>query len=109
MRRFIQVITTTDNKEIAEKIAAAAIESRLAACVQIGSCLSMYRWQGKVARADEFICVMKSRLDLYPELEKVIRREHGYDVPEIIATEIITGGSDYLAWLDQELHPASKE
>jgi periplasmic divalent cation tolerance protein len=103
MSRFIQVVTTTDNKKLAEKIAASAIEQQLAACVQISSCRSMYRWQGKVERADEFICVMKSRMDLYPELEQVIRSEHTYEVPEIVATEITTCSSGYRAWLEQEL------
>jgi periplasmic divalent cation tolerance protein len=109
MRRFIQVVTTTDNRENADKIAAAVIEQRLAACVQISSCRSIYRWHGRIEQGDEFVCTIKSRLELYPELEKAIRREHGYEVPEIISTEITTGSSDYLAWLDQELRPASKE
>ena len=103
MSNYIQVVTTTDSKEIAEKIAAAVIEQRLAACVQISNCMSMYRWQGEVEHAEEFVCVMKSRMDLYPELEQTIRNVHTYDVPEILATEIKTGSSDYLAWLNQEL------
>ena len=109
MSRYIQVVTTTDNKENAEKIAASAIELRLAACVQITSCMSMYRWQANVERADEFVCVMKSRMDLYSELESLIRRGHPYEVPEIIATEITAGSSDYLAWLDRELRTTVEE
>ena len=103
MSKYIQVVTTTDSKEIAEKIAAAVIEQQLAACVQISNCMSMYRWQGKVERAEEFVCVMKSRMDLYPELERTIRNVHTYDVCEILATEVKTGSNDYLAWLNQEL------
>ena len=108
MSTYIQVVTTTDSKEIAEKIAASVIELQLAACVQISNCTSMYRWQGEVERAEEFVCVMKSRMDLYPELERAIRSVHSYEVPEILATEVKTGGSDYIAWLDQELRSDKK-
>jgi len=109
MSNYIQVATTTDSRELAEKIAGAVLEMKLAACVQIGTCLSMYRWQNRVERAEEFVCVMKSRKDLFHELEKTIRREHTYDVPEILATEVATGSSDYLAWLDDELRREGKE
>jgi periplasmic divalent cation tolerance protein len=105
MSTHIQVVTTIDSKEIAEKIATTVIELQLAACVQISNCLSMYRWQGEVERAGEFLCVMKSRMDLFPDLEGAIRSVHTYEVPEILATEIKAGGYDYLAWLDQELRP----
>jgi len=108
MRKYIQVVTTTDSKEIAEKIATSVIEQQLAVCVQISNCLSIYRWQGEVERAQEFVCVMKSSLDLYPELEQAIRSVHTYEVPEIIATEIIAGSSDYLVWLEQELRSSEK-
>ena len=91
MSKYIQVVTTADSKEVAEKIAAAVIEQRLAACVQISNCMSMFRWQGVVESQKEFICVMKSRMDPYPELERTIRNVHTYDVPEILATEVKTG------------------
>ena len=103
MGNYIQVETTTDNREVADKIACSVLEQQLAACVQISTCVSMYRWKGKVERADEFICVMKSRADLYADLKQAIRSVHNYEVPEIIATEVKSVGSDYLAWLDQEL------
>ncbi|GAB4341762.1 MAG: divalent-cation tolerance protein CutA [Desulfobulbaceae bacterium] len=103
MSEYIQVVTTTDRKEDAERIAAEAVEKRLAACVQISSCRSVFRWQGAIEQADEFLCVMKSRRDLFPELEKLVRSLHTYEVPEIIAVEIIAGSRDYLAWLEEEL------
>ena len=104
----IQVVTTIDSKEMAEKIATTVVELQLAACVQISNCLSMYRWQGEVERTEEFLCVMKSRIDLFSDLESAIRSVHTYEVPEILATEIKAGSNDYLAWLDQELRLKDK-
>ena len=53
--------------------------------------------------ASEFHCLIKSRLDLYDELEKAIRKVHPYDVPEIIVLPVMSGGGDYLKGLAEEL------
>ena len=51
MTEFIQVSTTTETEQAAQDIAAALIEQRLAACVQVsGPIQSVYRWQGEVQR-----------------------------------------------------------
>lgn len=108
MTRYVQVVTTTDSREAAEKIAGGVLAERLAACVQISQCQSWFHWQGKVEQAAEFHCTMKSRADLYPELEEAIRSLHPYEVPEILATEVSSGASSYLAWLEQELRPGQE-
>ena len=108
MTCYIQVVTTTDSREAAEAITAAVLAARLAACVQISQCQSWFHWQGRVEQAAEFRCTMKSREDLYGELEEEIRSHHPYQVPEILASAVSAGAASYLAWLDQELRP-SKE
>lgn len=100
---FIEVRTTIDTKEGAQKIAEALVVKRLAACVQVGGPItSTYWWQGKVEVAEEWICSAKTRRGLYEALEQAIREIHTYDEPEIIATLIVTGSSGYLNWLLQE-------
>lgn len=108
MAEYIQVVTTVDSREGAEKIAEAIVNARLAACVQISQCRSLYHWQGRIENDGEFVCVMKSRIDLYDALETKIRGIHPYEVPEILATQIHSGSADYLAWLDGELLPVTK-
>lgn len=104
---FIQVVTTTANREDAQRVAAAALEQRLAACVQIaGPITSSYWWQGAIETAEEWWCVMKSRADLLPQLERAIRAVHPYDEPEILVTPVVAGSAGYLAWLDRELRPS---
>ncbi len=107
MTDYIQVITTVDDKTEAEKIAEHLLEQRLAACVQISTCRSIYRWQGKVEKADEYVCVIKSSKHLYPELEEAIKKIHPYEVPEILATQVYQGNKEYLGWLDQELRSST--
>jgi len=104
MTKINQVITTTETKADAQAIADALVERRLAACVQvIGPITSTYRWQGEIETAEEWLCVIKSRQDLYDVLEAAIREVHPYDVPEILAVPVVAGSKDYLAWLDSEL------
>ena len=90
MKSYIQVFTTTETKEEAEKIAQYLVEQKLAACVQItGPIASTYRWKGKVENAQEWLCVIKTREDLYDKVEKSIKKLHSYETPEIIAVPIL--------------------
>ena len=104
MSEYIQVVTTTQRREDADRIARALVEARLAACVQVaGPITSTYRWRGKIETAEEWQCWAKSRRELYDEIEQAIRHIHPYEVPEILALPILAGGADYLAWLEAEL------
>ncbi|MEV4439090.1 divalent-cation tolerance protein CutA [Streptomyces sp. NPDC049577] len=100
---YVTVSTTTDSADAARHLAATAVERRLAACAQIdGPVTSVYRWQGAVETATEWRVLYKTPADRYAALEEHIRREHSYDVPEIIVTPVTAGGEDYLAWLRAE-------
>ncbi|MEN6450291.1 MAG: divalent-cation tolerance protein CutA [Thermoguttaceae bacterium] len=100
----LQVVTTIERREDAQRIARVLVESRLAACVQVlGPIASTYRWQGKVETAEEWQCSIKTRRDCYPAVEQAIRKLHPYEVPEIVALPIVAGGADYLAWLDEQV------
>ena len=104
MAPYVQVITTTEKKEDAEKIAFRLVERKIAACVQIaGPITSIYRWKGSIERAEEWQCIIASRKDLYDEIEKAIRSLHTYEVPEIIAMPIVAGSGDYLEWVRGQL------
>lgn len=104
MAEYIQVITTTDNREQAEQIARKLVEERLAACVQVtGQIRSVYRWQDEVEQADEWLCMAKTRRSLFSEVEATIRKHHSYDCPEVIAVPIVESSADYLDWLAAQL------
>jgi len=109
MDDFIQVATTTDSRDNAGLLARKLLELRLVACVQILACDSMYHWQGKIDGSHEYLCLMKTRADLFPALKKAIADLHPYEVPEILATPIMAGNASYLDWLKQELQPVDKE
>lgn len=100
MPEYLQVLTTAGSEEEAERISAALVERRLAACVQvIGPISSRYRWQGEVEHEREWLCQAKTTAERYRELEAAIRGLHSYEEPEIVATPIVTGSPGYLEWI----------
>jgi len=101
---YLQLLTTTGSEDEAAAIAAALIERRLAACVQIsGPIKSIYRWQGEIENAKEWQCVAKTKASHWDAVEATIREKHSYEEPEIIATPIAAGSPGYLRWIDESL------
>ncbi len=104
MTEYIQVITTTDSREEADRIAERLVNERLAGCVQVvGPIRSRYRWKGEVEEAEEWLCIAKTKRDLYSEVEAAVRRVHSYEVPEILGVPVVEGSKSYLDWLEAEL------
>ncbi|HWM64484.1 MAG TPA: divalent-cation tolerance protein CutA [Solirubrobacterales bacterium] len=104
MTEYVQVLTTAGSEEEAERISAALVERRLAACVQVaGPIVSRYRWQGAVEEAREWQCLAKTEMARYPEVEAAIRELHSYEEPEIVATPIVAGSKGYLDWIGESL------
>lgn len=96
--------TTAAAAEDARKIAAALVEEKLAACVQIVEPItSIYRWQGAVEEEKEILLLIKSSRELIPRIAELLDRLHPYEVPELIATPIVEGSAAYLSWLRENL------
>jgi periplasmic divalent cation tolerance protein len=97
------VLTNLPDLASAEKLAHALVESRAAACVNVlAPCHSIYRWQGAVETAQEIPLLIKTTAASYPRIEEIVRAQHPYDVPELIATPITHGLPAYLDWLATE-------
>jgi periplasmic divalent cation tolerance protein len=107
MAEFMQVLTTTDSRDLAEMIGGALVDRRLAACVQIdGPVKSVYRWQGRVETAEEWQCWIKTTDERFAAVERAIRELHTYSVPEILAMPVVAGSADYLRWLKEQVAEA---
>ncbi len=101
MNNYIEIRVTVNSKKPAYKIADALLEARLAACVQIGGPVkSLYWWKGKREKKKEWTLIIKTKQDLFDEIEQAVKKIHPYQVPEIIATPITGGSEDYLAWIE---------
>jgi len=99
----LQVLTTLDDRDAAVALAEAVVAARLAACAQVtGPVTSTYRWEGDIQRATEWYCVLKTTHARYDALAAWIAEHHPYDTPELVATPIVAGAPDYLAWITAE-------
>jgi periplasmic divalent cation tolerance protein len=100
---MINVITTVDSRETLEKIGRLLLEKRLVACLQIiGPVRSIYWWKGRLEEAEEWIGIMKTRRELYFDVEKEIRALHPYEVPQIEAIDAVSVLPVYERWLIDE-------
>ena len=100
---YITFIMSTHEQE-ALKIARHLVENQLAACVNIVPQIeSVYRWQGKVESAREWLLLIKSTADRFDDVRDAIRELHSYDLPECIAITIEDGSMEYLEWIGESV------
>ncbi len=99
---IIVVLTHVPDQNCASRIAKALIEAKLAACVNIGSAVqSIYEWEGKVETTTEFPIQIKAKQNAYQDIENLILECHPYELPDIIALNIVGGLEQYLQWVRQ--------
>lgn len=91
---------TTPSKHLAQKLARALVEKRLAACINIIDGIeSIYEWEGKVDTSNEALMVIKSTENKSEELTKFIEQNHEYDCPEVVNLRVTSGSKNYLDWI----------
>ncbi len=96
---FAIVMTTCGDKANAELIATRLVDARLSACVQMFPIESMYRWEGAVQHAHEWMLFCKIKAIDYAMVEAAIRAAHSYSNPEIVEVGIENGAQAYLDWI----------
>lgn len=100
--RCVQITTTVDSTEAAQRLAHGLVEAGLAACVQVvGPISSTYRWRSDVERAVEWMCIVKTAGARAPRVQEWIATHHDYEIPEITVVPIAGGSEAYLAWIEE--------
>jgi len=97
--KYLVVYTTFPDLRTAKEVITGLVSARLAACGNIFKLSSIYRWQGKVEKTPEYGVLIKTRRQKYRAVEKYIKKNHPYDVPEIVAWNIDQGEENYLDWI----------
>ena len=102
MSDYVIVLTTLPADSDASAIAAALVEGRLAACVNVLPAMeSTYRWQGAVEQESERQLVIKTAAARVAALWDRLRDLHPYDVPEFVVIPIVDGNQAYLNWIGE--------
>lgn len=95
----IAVVTTVGSRDEAMAMAAALVERRLAACVQISEIDSVYMWAGEVRSEPELRLVIKTSFDIYDDVAAAIREQHSYELPAIHALRFDRIDAAYAGWI----------
>lgn len=97
---LVVVFVTAPNEGEARRIGHTLVDERLAACVNvIGPVRSIYRWEGQVQEEAEHLLVMKARREDVEALDARVRALHSYDLPEVVALDVVAGSAAYLDWV----------
>jgi len=100
----IAVLTNLPDSDSAFNLARSLVAARLAACVNVlPQATSFYRWEGRDEQATEYPVLIKTTSERYADLEQAIRKNHPYELPEIISWPIGSGLPAYLDWVESEV------
>ena len=103
--QVLVVLVTAVNQKEAVRIGEGMVNAKLAACANIiPGIQSIYRWEGKVVKAQEVLLILKSTKPRYRALERAIKAMHTYETPEIIALPVKEGLDRYIGWVRSETH-----
>ena len=97
---YCLVYITAGTAEEAERIGAALVEERLAACANvIDGMRAIYRWEGGVQNDEEAVLIVKTRADLLDALTERVKALHSYEIPCVVGLPIVGGNADFLDWI----------
>lgn len=97
------VLVTAPDGGTAESIGRKLVAERLVACVNIVPGLrSLYWWRGQLEESDEVLMLLKARREDVSSIAARVRELHPYEVPEVVATEVVDGLGAYLDWVQSE-------
>ena len=101
--KYSVVLVTASSQAEAVAIATSLVQSQLAACVNLVPIQSIYTWQGELHQEQEWQLLIKTDLSQFQAIDAKVRELHSYDVPEIIALEILAGSQSYLNWISDSV------
>ncbi len=94
------VLTTFADMAAGEAFVRQLVEERLIACGNlVPGILSLYRWQGEIARDEEVMVVMKVATSEVGRLFARAAELHPYDVPELIELPAARVAEAYCRWV----------
>ena len=101
--KVVVILVTAPDAKTGTEIARDLLERRLVACANIiPGIRSIYWWKAQLEESDEVLLLLKARKEDVAAAARRVRELHPYDVPEVVATEVVGGLEAYLEWVVAE-------
>lgn len=99
MKKICIVYTTVSMEQDAMQLAEQAVHADLAACVNCSPIQSVYRWQGKVEKEQEYALLFKTSVEKRASLTSWIKAHHPYEVPALW-WRTVAASDEYVAFVE---------
>ncbi|WP_343218119.1 divalent-cation tolerance protein CutA [Haloplanus sp.] len=93
----------------ADGLARRLVDERLAACVNVVPCDSVYRWGDEIHEDEESILLAKTAEDRYDDLRAAMIEWHPHDVPCIERFDAADAHDPFASWCVSAVQKAGKE
>ncbi len=104
MEKPVLIMVTTGGRNDAERIGEALVVEHLAACCSVVPMIhSFYYWEGQLKREHEALLLIKTVESRAAAVQEFVRKNHAYELPEILQVPIDGGFPAYLRWLEEQV------
>lgn len=101
---IILISTFSDEDSLINLSHVVVDEKKICACVNYTAVKSVYRWNSTLHHENEFIAFFKSTTDHAEALKTEIKKNHPYDVPEIVVIKMDDVSLEYFNWMYYNTH-----
>jgi len=104
---MVIILTTVPTRTVGRKLSKQLLKLQLAACVSLtGAIESSYIWKGKYENSREILCWIKTTAGKKKQVMSFLKKEHPYEVPEIVALKPTDVDPSYLKWVQSSVKNA---
>ena len=64
---------------------------------------SLFIWDWKINKSSETLLLIESKPAIFDDIKALIKKEHTYEIPEIVQIHIPDGLPEYLKWIDENV------
>lgn len=98
----ILYITVSDREE-GLRIGRALVEENLCACANVSeNVTSVFRLEDGIQEASEAVLIAKTQRQHIDAATDLVKLEHSYDCPCVVAVPIVGGNQEFINWIDTE-------
>ncbi len=100
----MMIMVTTGGRNDAERLGEGLVVEHLAGCCTVIPMVhSFYYWDGHLKREHESLLLVKTIESRAQAVQEYVRKNHTYELPEIIQVAIDDGLPRYLEWLANQV------